>query len=146
MYELKYRGLWFRWHSFDAQSRRLASISMICGAASGGFAGLAAKPYNDRWGFDLTAYNGPLIAMTLITAILAATFWTLFSRRQDELFNRAQNWAMGMAGAWTCIATGLWWAIAEAHIAPAMPTGALILSFLVLMTSFWLLAIRRWAS
>ena len=145
MHEFTLGGAWFRWSAFDTASRTLASASMGFGAVSGLLIGMAAKPVNTRFGFDVTPYTSVLALCGIAAAVLSAWLWHRFSLRLDEMFNRVQNWTLGMAGAWTCAACTIWSVLAASKLAVPMPSGAPALLFAGTTLVFWFVAVRKWA-
>ncbi|HEV2746996.1 MAG TPA: hypothetical protein VGW34_06820 [Allosphingosinicella sp.] len=145
MYEFTFGGAWFRWNAFDRKSRLLAAASLALGAIAGALFGMALKPVNHRYGFDVTAH-APILAVAGIAAsLLAAWLWYSFSLRRDEMFNRVQNWALGMAGAWTCVIATLWHILERVALASPLTVPAVALLFAVSTGLFWFVAVRRWA-
>lgn len=145
MHEFTLGGAWFRWRTFDTTSRTLAIAGMGLGAVAGLLIGMAAKPVNSRFGFDVTPHTTVLAVFGIVAAMLAAWLWHRFSLRQDEMFNHVQNWTLGMAGAWTCVASTVWSVLATASLAMPMPSTAPAMLFAGTTLAFWFVAVRKWA-
>lgn len=145
MLEFTLGGAWFRWSRLDTASRRLAIASMCLAAIAGHLIGMAAKPVNARFGFDVTPHTTVLAVAGIAMAVLSAWLWYRFSLRQDEMFNRVQNWAIGMSGAWTCVVLTVWSVLASVSLAMPMPSAAPAMLFAGTLLIFWFVAVRKWA-
>jgi len=145
MLEFTLGGAWFRWRSLDTASRRLAIASMCLAPIAGHLIGMAAKPINARFGFDVTPYTTVLAVVGIAMAVLSAWLWYRFSLRQDEMFNRVQSWTLGMSGAWTCVVLTVWSVLASVSLAMPVPSAAPAMLFAGALLIFWFVAVRKWA-
>lgn len=157
MYEITIKGLWVRWSELDTPSKRLFASSNVAAVA----AILPVLPIIGSHGYRLGYVVGsggkaapgspPELSAAgawwmVAAGVLSAVLWWRMSVRQDELFNRIQNWSLGMAGAWSMALLCVWTTLAAARVLPPIAPGAVFVSVLVLITAFWLHAVRRWAS
>ena len=157
MYEFTMEGWWFRWSALDKVSRRLAGASIALALVASFPLGIAVGRYS--YGLGTCVGSGDwsrcanaevtlspqLAVLGIVCAIASGALWARFSVRQDEMFNRVQNWALGMGGAWTCAAIALWAMLELGGLLPSLSLVAAPLLFLVLVSVFWWVAVRRWA-
>jgi hypothetical protein len=160
MYEFTHKGLWFNWSALDRKDKQLAGISLGASAIGGALLGIGSTEGAYGLGYRLgsggkappptgiTEAFGPAFPWLFVGSAVALSiglvFWWLFSRRQDEMFNRVQNFAVGLSSTMT-MALGMMWAMAAFGGAlPAPSFLVLALIDLVLLTIFWVHAVRKW--
>jgi hypothetical protein len=160
MYEFTHKGLWFNWSALDRKDKQLAGISLAASSIGGALLGIGSTDGAYSLGYRLgsggkappptgiadtfgAAFPWVFVASAVALSI-GLVFWWLFSRRQDEMFNRVQNYAVGLSSTLT-IALGMMWAIAAFGGAfPGPSFMILALVDLVLLTVFWMQAVRKW--
>lgn len=156
MYEFTHRGLGLRWNLLDRTSKLLAASSIgasmaavIPSASIGGDiayrTGYRIGSGGQLSGYAVRDFTPMMAAWTIVFGVITALLWWRFSLRQDEMFNRVQNWSIAMGAAWTLAATTVWMVLAAAGVAPAVVPIALVIGAAIAMTSFWMVAVRRWA-
>lgn len=161
MYEFTHKGLWFDWARLDRTDKKLAGTSLAMAAIAALPLSLITADYGYRVGFKLGSGGTELRTsgipeifgdvfpwlhlLAAVGMLISGIIWWLFSRRQDEMFNRVQNYAVGYSAAWTMGMAFLWWIASIGGLIPSPPFVVLAVVCLVLLTFFWLQAVRKWA-